>query len=150
EKSCQVYNGGEATFGMSLDRLVELCRGTDLLLNISAHIKTERLLGAIRRRVYVDQDPVYTQLWHAVYGKDLTFSAHEVFVTVGLNIGTPRTPIPDCGVRWHHALPPVVLEDWSPRSDPSGARFTTIASWGGFGDLCYRGEWYRSKYEEFR
>src|SRR5262249_30337012 len=24
------------------------------------------------------------------------------------------------------------------------------ASWGGFGDVCYRGEWYASKYQEFQ
>src|SRR5262249_22226379 len=94
--------------------------------------------------------PVYTQLWCAEYGKDLNFGRHDVFVTVGLNIGTPHSDIPDCGVRWHHALPPVLLECWPFRIDPTCRRFTTIASWGGFGDLCYRGEWYRSKYEEFR
>jgi hypothetical protein len=33
---------------------------------------------------------------------------------------------------------------------PPAGRFTTIASWTSFGDLCYRGEWYRSKDEEFR
>jgi hypothetical protein len=149
-RACQVYDGGRATFGMSPDRLASLCRGADLLLNISGHVKSERLLAGVKRRVYVDQDPVYTQLWHAEYGKDLNFRGHDAFLTVGLNIGTPHTPIPDCGVRWHHALPPVVLRYWEPRIDPGCERFTTIASWGGFGDLCYRGEWYRSKYEEFR
>src|SRR5262249_51360179 len=129
ERACQVYNRGEATFGMSLGRLAELCRGADLLLNISGHVKSDLLLGNVRRRVYVDQDPVYTQLWYAEYGKDLNFRGHDAFVTVGLNIGTPHTPIPDCGVRWYHALPPVVLDSWPVRFDPSCPRFTTIASW---------------------
>jgi hypothetical protein len=150
ERACQLYNGGEATFGMSLNRLVEVCRGADLLLNISGHLKSEFLLAGVKRRAYFDQDPVYTQLWHAEYGKDLNFRGHDVFVTVGLNIGTPHTRIPDCGVRWCHALPPVVLDYWPPRDGPSCARFTTVASWGSFGDLCYRGEWYCSKYAEFR
>jgi hypothetical protein len=146
----QVYDGGEATFGMSLEEMAGVCRGADLLLNISGHVKTERLLAGVRRRVYVDQDPVYTQLWHAEYGQDLGFARHDTFVTVGLNIGTPHSPIPDCGLPWRHALPPVVPDLWPAHPTPAGARFTTIASWGGFGDLCYRGEWYRSKYEEFR
>jgi hypothetical protein len=148
--ACQVYNGGEATFGMTLDALVAVAREADLLLNISGHVKTDRLLGRAKRRVYVDQDPVYTQLWLAEYGKDLNLRAHDAFVSVGLNIGTPLTPIPGGGVEWRHALPPVVLDYWPYRFDPSCCRFTTIASWSGFGDLCYRGEWYGSKEEEFR
>jgi hypothetical protein len=149
EKACQIYNGGEATFGLSLDALAAVCRGAELLLNISGHVKNDLLLGTVQRRVYMDQDPVYTQLWHDEYGKDLNFQRHDVFLSVGLNIGTRHTPIPDCGVRWQHALPPVVLDYWPAGTDPSCPRFTTVASWGGFGDLCYRGEWYRSKYEEF-
>jgi len=100
--------------------------------------------------VYVDQDPVYTQLWHSEHRADLNFSNHDVFVSVGLNIGTPRTPIPDCGLKWRHTLPPVLLELRPFEINHSLKRFTTIASWSGYSDLCYRGEWYRSKYEEFK
>lgn len=150
ESACQVYHGGEAMFGMTLDALVAIAREADLLLNISGHVKTERILSGCKRRVYVDQDPVYTQLWLEEYGKDLNLKAHDAYVSVGLDIGTPVTPIPDGGVKWHHALPPVVLDYWPWRFDPSCRRFTTIASWSGFGDLCYRGEWYRSKEEEFQ
>jgi hypothetical protein len=73
--------------------------------------------------------------------------------TVGLNIGTPHSPIPDCGIEWHHALPPVVPEFWAgvaARPAPKDAPFTTVASWGGYADLCFRGEWFRTKYDEFR
>src|SRR6266545_7025206 len=149
ERACQVYNGGQATFGLALDALLAIAREADVLLNISGHVKTDCILSSCKRRVYVDQDPVYTQLWLAEYGKDLNLKAHEVFVSVGLDIGTAATPIPAGGVKWHHALPPVVLDYWPWRFDPSCRRFTTIASWSGFGDLCYRGEWYRSKEEEF-
>ena len=45
---------------------------------------------------------------------------------------------------------PVIVPDlWSVDSRPGAGRFTTIASWGGYGDVCYRGEWYGSKYIEF-
>src|SRR5436309_4299572 len=50
EKACQVYNGGEATFGLSREALSAVCKGTDLLLNISGHVKSDRLLGDVRRR----------------------------------------------------------------------------------------------------
>jgi len=150
DRACQVWRGGEATFGMSLDELAAVCRQTDLLLNISGHIKMPLVLESVKRRVYMDQDPVYTQLWRAEYGKELNFKAHDAFLTVGLNIGTPDSPIPDGGVDWSHALPPVVLDCWPAAAAPSDGRFTTIGSWKGHPDVCYRGESYGSKGVEFK
>jgi hypothetical protein len=149
DRACQVYNRGEAAFGLSLDALADVAKSADLLINISGHAKSDLLLGAVRRRAYVDQDPVYTQLWLAEYGKELNLRAHDVFFTVGLNIGTPHSPIPDGSIRWHGLLPPVVLDYWPVRIDEGCERFTTIASWAGYSDLCYQGEWYGSKAGEF-
>jgi len=150
DRACQIYNHGVDTFGLSLASLVALSKEADLIINMSGHVSTECVLSNIKRRVYVDEDPVYTQLWHAEYNEDLNFKMHDVFFSVGLNIGTAYTPIPDCGVEWHHFLPPVMLEYWPLHIEPSCERFTTIASWSQFGDLRYRGAWYRSKAEEFK
>ena len=150
EHACLVHAGGEAVSGMSLDALERASRQADLLLNISGHVTLPQVVNAVRRRVYMDQDPVYTQLWRAEYGKSWNFDAHEVFVTVGLNIGTPHTPIPDCGVDWIHALPPVIADFWPSDPRPAEGCFTTIASWqAGLYDLQYRDEWYGSKSVEF-
>jgi len=150
EKACQVFNHGEATCGLPFSSFIAETKDAELLINMSGHVTTEAILGNVNRRVYVDQDPVYTQLWHSEYGKDLNFGKHDVFFTVGLNIGTPHTDIPDCGVTWHHVLPPVALEYWAHEFDATCTRFSTIASWSGFNDLSYRGEWYKSKYAEFQ
>jgi len=149
ERACQIYDRGKASFGLPLATLENIARDTDLLLNVAGHLKTESILERARRRAYLDQDPVYTQLWSAAYGKDLNFASHEVFLTVGLNIGTPSSPIPDCGLVWHHMLPAVVPEYWEVAVNPGCVAFTTVASWTGFGDVCYRGEQYQSKREEF-
>lgn len=150
ERACLIYNGGEATFGLSLGAAAAAAKEADLLLNISGHVRADPVLANVRRRVYLDQDPVYTQLWHAEYGKAFNFANHDVYFSVGLNIGTAHTAIPDCGIPWRHTLPPVVLDHWPVRSDPSCGRFTTVASLGRYSDLCYRGEWYRSKQDELR
>jgi hypothetical protein len=151
-RACQLYRSGEATSGMSLDALAAVCRDGDLLLNIAGHVKADVVLGNVRRRAYLDQDPVYTQLWRAEYGHDVNLDAHDTFFTVGLNIGTAHTDIPTCGLTWHHTLPPVVMNDRPAPANGAadGGRFTTIASWKSFGDICYRGEWYYSKDAEFR
>jgi hypothetical protein len=150
DRACQIYNHGESTFGAAFDSVVALAKQADLLINISGHVATESILANVKRRVYVDEDPVFTQLWTAEYGADLNFKMHDVFFSLGLNIGTPYASVPNGGPHWHHLVPPVVLEYWPFQINLSCMRFTTIASWSGYSDLCYRGEWYRSKYEEFK
>ena len=149
-RACQLLRGRKATSGLDFEALKAAVTDADLLINMSGHIQSEALLERAACRVYFDQDPVYTQLWFSEYGKDLGFAAHDVFFTVGLNIGTPRSPVPDCGIAWNHALPVVVIDQWPSSPGPSDGRFTTIASWSGYGDLFHQGEWYRSKYEEFQ
>ena len=149
ERACQIYDRGKATFGLPLATLEQAARDTDLVLNIAGHLKTESILERAKRRAYFDQDPVYTQLWAASYGKDLNFANHDVFLTVGFNIGTLCSPIPDCGLAWRPMLPAVVPEYWEAAVNLACVPFTTVASWTGFGDLCYRGVHYGSKREEF-
>src|SRR5688500_5351760 len=149
-RACQVYDNGDDTAGMSLQTLAAACREADLLLNIAGHVKADVVLDNVRRRAYLDQDPVYTQVWRAEYGHTLNLDAHDVFLTVGLNIGTAHTPIPTAGVSWRHTLPPVVLNGRADALTSGAGRFSTVASWTSFGDICYRGEWYRSKEAEFK
>jgi hypothetical protein len=155
DHACQLHNAGEATSGMSRLALRDFAADADLLIDISGHVTTDFVLDAVERRAYLDQDPVYTQLWRAEYGKDLRLDRYDVHFTVGLNIGTPFSPIPDCGITWHATLPPVVCELWPTMADDGGAAaatapLTTVASLYGYSDLQFRGEWYRTKYEEFR
>jgi hypothetical protein len=148
-RASQVYNQGEAASGVPFRELLTAVRGADVLVNMAGHVKVEEILDSVQHRVYFDQDPVFTQLWSAEYQADLGLDRHDAFFSVGLNIGTPHTEIPDCGRRWHHVLPPVVLDLWPSRIDPACTNFTTMASWGSFRDLQYRGVWYGSKHREF-
>ena len=149
EHACLLFDGGAATVGMSFSALRAVAREADLLVNMSGHLKTPAVLEAIRRRAYLDQDPVYTQLWHTEYKAELGFKAHQVFFTRGLNIGTELSSVPTCGIEWHPVLPPVALPYWKPFSVPAGSAFTTIASWRSADDIAYQDTWYRSKYSEF-
>jgi hypothetical protein len=156
----QVDRAGQPLTGRP-DRLHRRLAGADLLINMAGHVRAGPVLDRVRRRVYVDQDPVYTQLWHAAYGKDLGFDRHDVFATVGLNLGTPASAVPSCGIGWLHLLPAVVPDLWpAPDRAPhppagrmshpaAGRPFTTIASWESFGDLVHDGRWYRGKRASF-
>jgi hypothetical protein len=147
---CQIYDGGEETCGLTREQLTAAAKDADLLLNMSGHVRADWVLEHVRRRAYVDQDPVYTQLWAAEYGADLNFAAHDVFFSVGLNVGTPHSPVPTCDVDWRSTLPPVVPDLWPVANGAAPAAFATIASWSGAGELSYRGRTYGSKYREFR
>lgn len=147
DRSCLMYEGGRATHGLSLEALTAVARDADLVVNMSGHLSDGPVLRGPRTRLYLDSDPVYTQIWHAAYGTDLGFGHHDVFATRGTNVGTPRSPVPGCSVDWIHTLPPVVLSDDWTEPAPGGA-YTTVASWDVFGDVELDGEWYGSRRTE--
>lgn len=149
DSACQLVRGRESSSGLSRGALLRAIDGADLLLNVSGHVRSDDVLARVRRRAYLDQDPVYTQLWHAAYGADLGLERHEVLFTVGQRIGTAASQIPDCGRRWEHTLPPVLPWLWREQPAGRGGRFTTVSSWGRYGDLEYEGRSYRSKQPEF-
>jgi hypothetical protein len=150
ENACQIYDGGRATSGLSMQALEDAIADADLLINISGHVKSEIVLELVRRRAYLDQDPVYTQLWDVEYGVDVGLDRHDVLLTVGANIGQAGNPVPDGSRAWRRSLPPVVLEYWPFASAPSAGRFTTVSSWGRYADLTCGSRAYRSKRDEFQ
>src|SRR5688572_23149080 len=72
--------GGTETFGLPYDALLAFACRADLLLNVSGMLADPQLLAPIIRRVYLDLDPAFVQLWHA-QGIDMRFDAHTHFVT---------------------------------------------------------------------
>lgn len=138
---------GEPLHGLPRDDLLDLARDADLLVNISGHLTVEPLRSRFRRRIYVDLDPGYTQLWEA----GARLEGHDAYFTVGENIGTDVCSLPTAGVRWWPTRQPVVLDDWPLSTDGARDRFTTIGSWRGpYGAIEYGGRTYGLKVHEFR
>ena len=149
--------GVEQTEGPEFSRLVDVAASADLLFNISGHLSLAPLKRGPRRRVYFDDDPGYTQFWHAAGSAGARLEGHDFYYTLGQNVGSADCPIPTGGIEWRHTLPPVVLDDWP--AAPGGAgreagqrlRFTTVASWRGpYGPVRYGGRTYGPKAHEFR
>jgi hypothetical protein len=133
-------------FGMTADELTALCNDCDLLVNLCGALKHDDLLRRIKRRAYFDLDPGFTQIWALRW--DMDFSKHNLFFTVGLNIGTRDFPIPLRGIEWQVFLPPVALEYWPMQGDASNAPFTTVGQWRGQ-EAVWQDEYYGPKREEF-
>lgn len=158
----RVLRIGESFHGVSETEWDDLGDACDLLLNISGHLPRDPWLERITRRVYVDLDPGYTQIWDAkgLLGNQIADHTHHY--TVGLNVGTRDCPIPAAGVEWRPILQPVVLDDWSDDASAAAAgaevpgatdpiRFTTIASWrGAFGPVSCGEASYGVKAHEWR
>lgn len=147
-----LWEGGREAVGLGLAEITEAAAGAEVIVNVSGHLTIESVLRGPRARIYVDLDPGFTQAWHTDGAVPFSLRQHDHYVTVGLNVGSPGCPIPDCGVDWIPILPPVVLERW-PQQPPveAATRFTTVATWRSpYGPLEIGGRTMGLKHHQFR
>ncbi len=124
------YDG--AYHGLSKEAVRAYCADADLFVNLSGGSWFWRdEYASIPRRVFVDTDPVFTQLaiakgeaWYVEF-----FQRFDRLFTFGANIGTPACDVPTSGLTWHATWQPVVTELWHTDVPPSRDRFTTVMTW---------------------
>lgn len=145
------------TCGLPYDELRELVHRTDVLVNITGHLTGELFTRDIKRRIYLDLDPGFTQYWQAQGCNDARLGDHDFYFTIGENIGMPECTIPQGDISWRVTRQPIVLDEWgvSAQSEVTSradaARFTTIATWRGpYGPVEYGGKTFGLKVHEFR
>ena len=145
-----VYNNGEEIWGATQKELIDRAASADLLVNISGHLSLEFLMSRLRRKVYVDIDPGFTQFWHADPNTAFRLEGHDFYFTIAENIGAADCSIPNGDIHWRTTRQPVVLDDWHAR-DHSQHPFTTIANWRGpFGMINAGNRTFGLKVHEFR
>jgi hypothetical protein len=147
-KAYAVLNScGSSVAGLGRGELLERVRAS-LLLNVMGYVRDADLLGAASRRIFLDIDPGYPQMWRDLGLADL-LCGHDNFVTIAERIGSADCEIPTCRVEWITTRQPVVLEHF-PKTD-GGRVFTTVATWRGpYGVVDYAGRSYGSRVHEFR
>jgi hypothetical protein len=146
-----VTDDGDAVLRLPGKDLVELAADAQLLVNISGNLTFEPLLEAARCRVFVDLDPGFTQLWHIAGEPGARLEGHDLYFTVGENIGTSVCPIPLDGIPWRPIRQPVVLPQWPVSPVKDRDRFTTVATWRGpYGPVEFGDKRYGLKVHEFR
>jgi len=150
DRAALLLDGTRETVGLSYEQLVRIAKGADLIINIAGMLTDEALFGPVRTRVYLDLDPAFDQLWHAVQGIDMRFAGHTHFVTIGLAIGRPTCPVPTCGLNWIPTLQPVVLERWSKTERMTHGGLTTIGNWRAYGSIEFGGVLYGQKAHSLR
>jgi hypothetical protein len=148
-RAALVRRGTTEAIGVPHDRLFRLAADADILINMSGML-TDALMELIPVRVYVDLDPAFTQLWHAVEGIDMRFDGHTDFVTVGQSIGDPSCPVPAAGRHWIPTLPPVSLPMWPVADRIERDAWTTVGNWRGYGSIVHDGVVYGQKAHSMR
>lgn len=144
-----LHDDGRRTLGLDRDALADRLDEAALLVNVMGYLDVPDLRARPARRVYLDIDPGWPQMWSEL-GLHDGLEGHEAYVTVGLNVGRPRCGVPTCGRDWIATLPPVLLEEW-PTAPPSGAAFTSVATWRGpNAPVEYGGERYGVRAHAFR
>lgn len=146
-----VYEDGEDSFGLSYAELRDVARSADLLVNITGHLTLKPLKGPVRCKVFVDLDPGFTQCWLTAGRLGRQLEGHDVYYTIGENIGAPGCSIPTGGIHWRRTRQPVVLDHWPVSRDGARDRFTTVATWRGpYGPVQHEGRTLGLKVHEFR
>jgi hypothetical protein len=118
--------------GVPRERVLAFCADADLFINLSggAWFWRDEYLK-IPRRIFIDSDPVFTQLaiakaegWYVDF-----FRTFDHLFTFGANIGTPACEVPTGGFTWHKTWQPVVIGEWRTDAPPTSDRFRTIMTW---------------------
>ncbi len=140
---------GDTCLGLDRRQVKARLREADLLINVMGFLRDEELLEAARRRVFLDIDPGFTQMWQALGLADV-LRGHDAFVTIGERIGRSDCTIPECGLAWIPTRPPVVMEHW-PAAPAAAEPFTSIGTWRGrYAPVDFAGETYGLRVHAFR
>jgi hypothetical protein len=142
-------DAGRNVAGLSVAEVVVRTRRSAFLVNVMGFLRCEEVLAVAPRRVFLDIDPGFPQMWQALGLADV-FAGHDDFVTIGENIGRPGCHVPTCDRAWITTPQPVVLEEWPSRSE-SGTALTSVATWrGAYGPVEYEGRSYGLRAHELR
>jgi hypothetical protein len=147
DRAALLEAGTSAHVGLSREDIAKVSADVDLFLNQFGAYTA--VLGRVRRSVYLDLDPGHTQIWQEQYGVDMRLRGHDLYLTIGLNLGEAGCPLPTCGVPWEKTLFPIVLSEWA-TNDAPGSAFTTVANWRDYSWIEWRGTWYAQKAEAFK
>ena len=150
DASWSIGVGDGRALGVARERVLAHARDSDLLLNVMGFLADEEILAAAPRRVFLDTDPGFGQMWHALGLADV-FAGHDAHVTIGERIGEPDCTIPTCGLDWITTPQPVYLPAWPAVPLPPRGGFTSVARWrGAYDPVDFEGRRYGLRVHEFR
>lgn len=134
-------------FGLDARTRAEVVRTADLVVNVSGVLRDPAGLDRRGVLVYVDSDPVFTQVKIARGQRDFraVVDVHDVHFSFGETLRN----VPPTGHRWLPTRQPVVRAEWA-HTLPDRGRYTTVMNWSSYNDVEFDGTRYGQKDVEFR
>lgn len=134
-------------FGLTEQKRQEALQSADVLINVSGTLAHPEHYRHIPRLVYIDTDPVFTQVKLARGQSDFRHMVemHDSHFSFGEHLSET---VPETGIEWQPTRQPVVLSEWSPMNT-AGTAFTTVMNWTSYKPLTFNGTSYAQKDVEF-
>jgi hypothetical protein len=135
-------------FGLSESERMKVVTTADLLINVSGVLRNAWEYREVSRLVYIDSDPVFTQVKLARGQDDFRrlVDVHDVHFSFGEDFSEQ---MPQTGHRWLPTRQPIVLAEWQNAAEPRNV-FTTVMNWTSYKPVQYEGRTYGQKDVEFR
>jgi hypothetical protein len=143
---------GESAYGPSVADVETFARDAAGIISLGCQFSADPdpWLASVRPRVLIDTDPGFSQLWAMEASIDDILGRHDLYFTVGANIGTARSSLPTLGIDWRPIWNPVVTEWWKLEAPRTRDRFTTVAGLWLNGYQPFEGVMWGPKAEELR
>lgn len=135
-------------FGLSDAKRREVFATADLVVNVSGSIADPEPHRNRAIWVYVDTDPVFTQIKLAKGNRNIQrqVDAHDVLYTIGETMSDQGV---DDDRVWRPMRHPIVVSEWQTDRRPR-ATFTTVMNWTSYKDVEYEGKVYGQKDVELK
>src|SRR5258706_11192868 len=145
-------NAPDASYhGVSEPEAKAFCASADVFLNVSGcgWLRPEYL--RIPKKLFLDSDPMFTQVALASGKQDLIerIHAHDFHFTFAENIDAKDCRIPTVGLEWIPTRQPIVLDWWPRAAEAPRDVFTTVMNWVSYKTCEYEGETWGQKDVEF-
>jgi hypothetical protein len=137
--------------GPCAERITKICGSSDLLLNLAGISHPVRAwMLKIPVRVFIDKDPVFTQIRHIVEPAAKTRALqYTKYFTFAENVRNRQDILPDDGLQWKVTRHPIFLDAWAATAGRPRGKFTTVMQWDSYPPREYNGRHYGMKSDSF-
>ena len=137
-------------FGQSKSNIISFLHNADIVLNLSGINPLRDWTLTIPKRVFIDTDPVFTQIRHLTnLNAQKIAKQHNVFFSFGENFGNTDCSIPDDGFNWMPTRQPVILNLWKNIKKLNSGIWTTVMQWDSYKTQNWKGESFGMKSKTF-
>lgn len=136
--------------GPASERTTAVCAEADVVINVAGIHPLRPWLRDIPVRIFVDADPVFTQVRHLRDESARRHArSHTHFFTFGESIGRPGCDVPEDGFPWQPTRQPIAIRTWPVADTPSTDRFTTVMQWDSYATSSWDGRSFGMKSASF-